>query len=311
MKIPMSKYEITGHRPTEVASYSTNRLNNSASLGNKMADLLPVKVRQTGDKALAQRIRNQFIGLSIKSLESAAANKPAGPTKMMQAASGDSSWAAKNENVANEAIKSVRLSLYNKNFGSYKSDNKRNTTKLELEAERMQQGEFGKWGDFGNITDLRHISAIRSFNIWKSTLISCDGLSNAVKDYVSYKHPNVQVSSLSLPGHTLAAVGTIPPECINLPLAAWPKHLYMCDPWANIVCPAPEYPAKFAEKMEKWKSDHKQIRFDNDTWIDPTDDKWLSCVNEPPKVYTRQSYQNGQFADSALTAPPIVLPKEH
>ncbi|MGS0740256.1 hypothetical protein ACVBEF_00205 [Glaciimonas sp. GG7] len=310
-----SNYQIIGHRPGEVTNYPSSGFENCSKARNvfdKMADILPFKICKAGKQATAERLRSQFIGISNKSISSVLSGKPP-VLKGMIGAVGDPTWAKKNKSVAEDALKKVRLALYDKDCGSYKSDNKRKTTDLEAEMTRIENknGEFGTFGElekFGDITDGRHVSAIRTGNIWKSTRINCAGLALAVKDYVACKHRGVQVSSLIFPTHALAAVGTIAPEYADLPLEEWPEHIYVCDPWANITCSAPDYPAKFAEKMEKWSNDNKEIYTDDHAWINPTDEKWVSSVKEIPKIGTRYQYKGGQYAGVAVLAPSVALP---
>lgn len=64
----------------------------------------------------------------------------------------------------------------------------------------------------------------------------------------------------------------------------WPNHLAICDPWANIACPAREYPDRFAAKMDKWVRDKKTIWF-NDRWGAPNQADWLAAVLRGPKPF--------------------------
>lgn len=60
--------------------------------------------------------------------------------------------------------------------------------------------------------------------------------------------------------HGVILIGKIPPSGLPLDMEKWPSHLAICDPWANIACPAKEFISAFREKMQKWESDGKKIR---------------------------------------------------
>lgn len=269
-------------------------------------DKLAGKARSTAGKGTAQRIRRHFIALAEQSMKSAEAGHTEAAL-LMQAAPGDARWAGKNEAVAKEALDTVRLALYKKKHGSYKSTNKFRVTDPYVEFTRVTSGAFTNFNNFRNITDLRQQHASISKSIWESTSINCDGLARSAVDFISRTHPNIQASTLAIPGHTLAVVGTIEAKSITSPLSEWPSHLYVCDPWANIVCPAPEYPQRFAEKMEKWEADNKKI-LHNGKWISPTDKTWVSCAKEVPNIATRFAFKNHQFVDMTYVMVPVAPP---
>lgn len=50
--------------------------------------------------------------------------------------------------------------------------------------------------------------------------------------------------------------------------ADWPADTFICDPWANIMCQAKDYPLAFLNKMQKWSTVGKQVSY-NQEWIDP------------------------------------------
>jgi hypothetical protein len=254
MRIPSTNYELTWHRPGEIAHHSPDKLEKPSTT---LSDVLPLKVRSTGERETAYRIRSQFISHARKLTASIAANpniatNPKAIPQVTQTPKEQALSEPKNKAVAEEALKNVRLALYNKNYGSSKSLNKFSIDKKESESARTNSGRLGELINFGGITNPFHQAAMKSKNSWESTAINCDGLALAAMDYVHYKHPDTRIAVLSVPGHTLMAIGEISPECANLPLGAWPKHIHICDPWANITCSASEYPKKFTEKMEKW-----------------------------------------------------------
>ncbi|MCG1043138.1 hypothetical protein KQH60_11575 [Mycetohabitans sp. B8] len=309
MKIPFTNCEVKWHTPGTPTDHSASRRQARktlpGSVTNAFFDGLPVKVRTISDAATSERLRGKFTYLAEKAIKLSAANAPPPFAYRMQAAVGDGTWARKNEKYAHEALHSVRLALYSKEYGSFKSSNKFSPARRELEVERLRKGKFAHWHNPSAINS-RHNVALRSKNIWQSTQINCDGLAAAVTDYIAYRHPLAPVSTGALPGHAFAIIGAIDPENVNLPLSAWPSHIYICDPWANIACPAPEYPDKFEQKMKKWHESGKFIGTDG-KWISSLDPKWLSCVNETPKIYTRRQFADEQFDTVLLVAPPANL----
>jgi hypothetical protein len=310
MKIPSTNYQLTWHRPGEIAHHSPEKIEKPSTT---ISDLLPVKVRSTSERATAFRTRSQFISQAHKLTAYIAANpkiatNPKPILQPIQTLEEQASSKKANQLAAEETLKNVRLALYNQNYGSHKSLNKFNIDKREFESARISKGKCGELSSFGNITNVFHQAAIRSKNIWESTSINCSGLAYAAMDYVHTKHPNLPVSLIFLQDkHSLIALGVMNPELANLPLGAWPEHVHICDPWTNITCPAPEYPKIFLEKMAKWDSGKKLILSNNSEWINPTNKNWESCVKEPSTIHIRQRYEKGLFFDHRLLSPPVEL----
>jgi hypothetical protein len=308
MKIPPTNYQLTWHRPGEIAHHSPGKLERPST---SLSDLLPIKARSTSERETAFRIRSQFISKSRKLVAYIAANpKIAADPKLVSqpvltSEEKDLSKQA-NQPAAEDALKNVRLALYNKNYGSFKSTNKFSADRKNSENERINKGIFCNFEDVRDIENKFHQAAIISKNIWESTSINCDGLAYAAMDYVNHKYPTIPVAAVSLSGHTLVALGEITPELANLPLGAWPDHIHVCDPWTNITCHAPDYPKKFIEKMEKWNSGNKLIQA-NFEWINPISDKWKSCVKEPPEIYVKKQYEKGLFLYHKISPPPVEL----
>ena len=70
--------------------------------------------------------------------------------------------------------------------------------------------------------------------------------------------------------HNVILIGKMPPKGLPLEMEDWPSHLAICDPWANIACPAKEFISAFMEKMQKWDSNGKKIRDSNKkVWTNP------------------------------------------
>jgi hypothetical protein len=310
MKIPLTNYQLTWHRPGEIAHHSPEKLEKPSTA---ISDFLPIKIRSTSERETAFRIRSKNISQARRLTAYIAANpniatNPNPILQPLQTPEERASSKQKNQIVAEETLKNVRLALYNKNYGSHKSLNKFNLDNRESEIARINKGNFGELSHFGSITNVFHQAAIRSKNIWESTSINCTGLAYASMDYVHNTHPDIPVSLLFLQDkHSLMTLGEVNSELANLPLGAWPGHIYICDPWTNITCSAPEYPKKFLEKMTKWDSKNKLVLGNNNEWINPTNKNWESCVKEPPIIHIRQKYEEGLFLDRRVLPPPVEL----
>lgn len=56
------------------------------------------------------------------------------------------------------------------------------------------------------------------------------------------------------------------------------KNAYICDPWANIVCPVTDYPSRWESKMKKWSGLGKFITYGSKV-IDPyTNSNYKQCI---------------------------------
>ena len=56
------------------------------------------------------------------------------------------------------------------------------------------------------------------------------------------------------------------------------KNAYICDPWANIVCPVTDYPSRWESKMKKWSGLGKFISYESNV-IDPyTNSNYKQCI---------------------------------
>ena len=57
------------------------------------------------------------------------------------------------------------------------------------------------------------------------------------------------------------------------------KNAYICDPWANIVCPVTDYPSRWESKMQKWSGLGKFITYGSNKVIDPyTNSNYKQCI---------------------------------
>lgn len=54
---------------------------------------------------------------------------------------------------------------------------------------------------------------------------------------------------------------------------------YVCDPWANIVCPAKAYPAEWESKMQKWSKVQKFIKYNHDVADPYKNPNYRKCIS--------------------------------
>jgi hypothetical protein len=308
VKIPFTRHEVTGHAPGEEAHHSVAKTNNRepSTLAGMLRNALPFKIRSTGEQAVAQRLRGKFGHLAMQAAVRARARTAAAPTPI---ALRDSTPEV-NARCAKETLRAVRLALYTRATGSNKSDNKFTPARGQAETARLANtiGNFAVT-DFPGEPNARYVSAARSKNIWESTAINCMGLAHACLDYAAHKYPGVQASLVSVPGHKFVAIGNIGPAEAGLPLAQWPARIHIVDPWTNIECSAPEYPAKFAAKMAKWEGNGKLLRTDAGDLVSPLDRQWTSCLDDAPaEVLRRQAYKDGQFENIRIAPDDRVPP---
>lgn len=97
---------------------------------------------------------------------------------------------------------------------------------------------------------------------------------------------NAEVWKLKGQDHAFAVIGC-PPEQFTVDFKTW-KGIWIIDPWAKIVCKAPEYVDKLKDKMERWTSKGKLIvtRFYHDGRINlrkPLDPEWIKAIASDEK----------------------------
>ncbi|MGH7965368.1 MAG: hypothetical protein ACRERD_26750, partial [Candidatus Binatia bacterium] len=88
-------------------------------------------------------------------------------------------------------------------------------------------------------------------------------------------------------GHTFSVVGG-PASQPNLLTAGFAEpewaDAWIVDPWAGITCPANEYHGQFAQRMQEWSDEGRQILIgDGGTpprhvWSDPMDPRWIQST---------------------------------
>lgn len=78
-------------------------------------------------------------------------------------------------------------------------------------------------------------------------------------------------------------------DMINDHLENWGAGVFICDPWANLACPAARYKIDWQEKMQKWSAHKKQVSYQGEgetrsAWIDPCRQDWYQSVVKHRRV---------------------------
>lgn len=97
--------------------------------------------------------------------------------------------------------------------------------------------------------------------------------------------------------HVTILIGEMPSAGLPLGMEKWPSHLAICDPWANIACPAQEYISTMMKKMQKWESDGKKI-YDHrrQTWKNPAHSRLEQELRGRYKLYGSLAEKNARDA---------------
>ncbi len=217
---------------------------------------------------------------------------------VVHAATGDAPAAALNRRIAQEALHVVRLAKYDRRFGALKSSNKWPSA-VETPPDELLLGQ-----ERMRANDLRPFSARsalhRSALYWACPIANCGDLTSNVQDVVAHRHPTVQTALVSLEGidHHFAVIGAVHGDLCELPMAEWPDHLWVCDPWGNLACAARDFPQAIQRKMEKWDRAGKRVivgEGKSRRWGSPLDENWRECLSQAPSVFVRRQYEGGQF----------------
>lgn len=263
-------------------------------------DRLPPAARpSTGSVADAEkgsRLRLHYATKALDTLRRVEAGEPAG-TPHEVADANDRAQAHVNREAALQALEEVRLALHSRLYGARKSSNKWSVNDLRDPSHPAVRPLLP-----GPYADAR-LNARRAVDVWTNDANNCERLDCAVQDWMGERFPGVQTSRVAFcVDHGPALIGTLDQRFVTQPLIDWPKHLYICDPWANIACPAPEYPEQFARKMEKWIRDDKLIQSGPDPEWELPDAAFIAGIARAPQfVLVRTTFTSGQVQEHALT----------
>lgn len=288
MRIPFTTVEAVWHRVSEP-------VDGLDASGRDLAHpLLPIKLRSVEDGAVARRVRAQFQARSQRRCERIDQGQWRGPWVKQRQTTRLGLQAAQ---ASAEAMRLVRLALYERRFGSLKSDNKKRGDDVPPIFPDEDQAEL----EYPSAEPV--YCAARSLSIWRARAHNCDGLTAAALDVLAHRHRRLPTCTVALAHrHALAVIGSLTPAIASQPMATWPPHLQVCDPWAKLSCRACDYPMRFREKMAKWASEGKQLRDARDDWHSPLDGTWLAIVDQAPEVSRRRPHLNGQFTEILMQA---------
>lgn len=121
-----------------------------------------------------------------------------------------------------------------------------------------------------------------------------------------FGHPvNIQIIELTKPGdHLFVVVNQNPsgPDGSHFPahMASCNRDAWVCDAWANIICPAWFYPQRWSEKMEKWSRNGKRLELGDDDFVDPADVR--DCIRTCGKIV---NYQLQDLNRAVIYNPPL------
>ena len=122
---------------------------------------------------------------------------------------------------------------------------------------------------------------------------NCSAYSLLALGYIHACYPRIGATIFSLGGdgdHVFVAVNIDRNDNFGDDMEKWPDYVWICDPWANLVCPAPQYYGAFSDKMGKWNDSGKRILYAGG-WTSPTDAKYLACLKSPKK---RQDWEGNK-----------------
>jgi hypothetical protein len=250
-------------------------------------------------------LREEFRAQAQSRMAGAVDDMPLGKARRYPAPD-DPSFAGVNAKAAAVALAAVRHALHDRSAGSAKSTNKWSKGQpdpfLAVE-ERLNLSEFRELLDDDDpLMKHRFEAAASSANAWAGLSRNCAGLTRAAQDYLERFFPEIQTtrvvfqddSAMCRVDHTMTVVGAFDPAWARRPMTAWPAHLIVCDPWANIACPAPEYSRRFQDKMRKWEADGKQVRFKGTSWQSPTLPSWMTCPDRIDRVLIGRRHASGE-----------------
>lgn len=202
----------------------------------------------------------------------------------------DVAQGAVNHSAAKAALTLVRELLHSPEMGG-KSTNKWSSHQETPPRERMSRS-------FPFTIGIENPSAEANLaksdcEVWAGYHCNCAALAIAAQHVVAQQEPTIQTSLVELTvDHVFAVIGSVRPELVCLPIQEWPAHLFICDPWANICCPAPDYPDRFKEKMAKWGRGGKRILSAEQEWVAPDRPGWLLGAHRASRIIVEQRYES-------------------
>jgi hypothetical protein len=137
---------------------------------------------------------------------------------------------------------------------------------------------FAQFTNVSKATELA--SKAQGHNCYTLSLLALDKL----------KSQGVESRMLSTTAHACVAMGSIPKGKLPEDMRQWPSDIGICDPWANIICAAPDYPNLFEAKMAKWKEAGKVLIDGDNKRIAPDDPNWMTEVLRAPRMISKGDF---------------------
>lgn len=147
----------------------------------------------------------------------------------------------------------------------------------------------------------------------KIDVANCGDLARAAAKRTIAHGGHAEVWEFQEQDHAFAVIGH-PPENSTVNFKTW-KDVWVVDPWANIVCKAPDYIQAINQKMHKWAKAGKVIIEDGS--LSPVQSDWIKSLKygekirwEAPSTSMKNPWQHVAFsieerplADSATIEP--------
>lgn len=124
--------------------------------------------------------------------------------------------------------------------------------------------------------------------ILKTGAGNCDQMAHVAHALLRFNGAAAQVWGMTPPAHAFVVVGIQPPTLgttVDFKEPGW-AGLWICDPWAEIVCPAADYMRQLNIKMHAWFLQDFSVFFkDQGTyrWGKANDPQWLALLNQSVK----------------------------
>ena len=228
-------------------------------------------------------VRAGFIRDAIEDVERDRRGEPPWPLEPLDFRM-DARAADANTVAARSALDVVRRAMCDRRW-TLKSANKRRSTDDASERTRFRAINDVVKGMNTLAPPAGASRAQQSAWVWSMPYANCTALSLCAQDHVRKHHPRLPNFLVNIGGcHSILVVGTPLGRLWDLDLASWPPHLQVCDPWANLTCPASDFPVRFTEKMAKWQRDGKLLLGDDGSpeWLSPLGPGLAPMLARPP-----------------------------
>jgi hypothetical protein len=180
-----------------------------------------------------------------------------------------------NELLAKRALEHVRAACVHKSSNKWhtkspakQSRSYRNDYVVNAMRADFRKGLLGGYSFYGDVAEHNGTG-------------NCGEMSFMAWNFVCRNGGTAAVLCFAQPGdHQFAVVGFRAGDETK-PMSEWDQNAYICDAWANIVCPPAQYEIAWKQKMRKWHTDNKQLTSPTGL-IDPTSSAWFHSVSKTP-----------------------------